>query len=57
MAGAKEIRSKIASVQNTQKITKAMDCPVVSVPLWHSIVNWLRSLSSHPIWTKQPVNS
>ncbi|MDU0893420.1 MAG: hypothetical protein E7D34_26370, partial [Klebsiella sp.] len=23
MAGAKEIRSKIASVQNTQKITKA----------------------------------
>ncbi|MDU1944031.1 MAG: hypothetical protein E6065_25935, partial [Klebsiella pneumoniae] len=24
MAGAKEIRSKIASVQNTQKITKAM---------------------------------
>ena len=25
MAGAKEIRSKIASVQNTQKITKAME--------------------------------
>ncbi|MCE1645018.1 hypothetical protein LWT37_24425, partial [Enterobacter hormaechei] len=25
MAGAKEIRTKIASVQNTQKITKAME--------------------------------
>ena len=25
MAGAKEIRSKIKSIQNTQKITKAME--------------------------------
>ena len=25
MAGAKEIRTKIASVRNTQKITKAME--------------------------------
>ncbi len=30
MAGAKEIRSKIASVQNTQKITKAMEMVAAS---------------------------
>ncbi len=30
MAGAKEIRSKIASVKNTQKITKAMEMVAVS---------------------------
>lgn len=38
--------------------TKIMkNCPVVFVLHWHSIVNWLRSLSSHPIWMMQPVNS
>ncbi len=30
MLGAKEIRSKIASVQNTQKITKAMEMVAAS---------------------------
>ncbi|MBT8132889.1 MAG: F0F1 ATP synthase subunit gamma, partial [Gammaproteobacteria bacterium] len=30
MAGAKEIRSKIKSVQNTQKITKAMEMVAAS---------------------------
>ncbi|WP_423250612.1 F0F1 ATP synthase subunit gamma [Citrobacter gillenii] len=30
MAGAKEIRSKIGSVQNTQKITKAMEMVAAS---------------------------
>ncbi|MGS9092517.1 F0F1 ATP synthase subunit gamma, partial [Salmonella enterica subsp. enterica serovar Infantis] len=30
MSGAKEISSKIASVQNTQKITKAMDMVAAS---------------------------
>ena len=30
MAGAKEIRSKIASVQNTQKTTKAMEMVAAS---------------------------
>ena len=30
MAGAKEIRSKIASVQNTQKITKALEMVAAS---------------------------
>ena len=29
------------------------NCPVVSVPLWHSIVNWQRSLSLHPTLTMQ----
>ncbi len=32
MAGAKEIRSKIASVQNTQKITKAMEMVAAGQP-------------------------
>ena len=30
MAGAKEIRTKIASVRNTQKITKAMEMVATS---------------------------
>lgn len=30
MAGAKEIRTKISSVQSTQKITKAMEMVVAS---------------------------
>jgi hypothetical protein len=30
MAGAKEIRSKIASIKNTQKITKAMEMVAAS---------------------------
>lgn len=30
MAGAKEIRTKIASVRNTQKITKAMEMVAAS---------------------------
>lgn len=30
MAGAKEIRTKIASVKNTQKITKAMEMVATS---------------------------
>lgn len=38
--------------------TKIMkNCPVVSVPLWHSIVNWRRSHSSHLTLMMQPVNS
>ncbi|BDY98613.1 hypothetical protein MUTS15_72700 [Escherichia coli] len=38
--------------------TKIMkNCPVVSVPLWHSIVNWQRSLSLHPTLTMQHVSS
>ena len=30
---------------------------VVSVPTWPSTVNWLRSRSSLPIWTKPPASS
>ncbi|MDH5515986.1 MAG: F0F1 ATP synthase subunit gamma, partial [Gammaproteobacteria bacterium] len=30
MAGAKEIRTKIASIKNTQKITKAMEMVAAS---------------------------
>lgn len=38
MAGAKEIRSKIGSVQNTQKITKAMEMVAASKMRKHKIV-------------------
>lgn len=46
--------SRVGGAAQTKIIKKLSG---VSVPRWHSIVNWLRSLSSHPIWTKQPVNS
>ena len=72
MAGSKEIRTKIKSVQNTRKITKAMDMVAASKmrraqermraarpygDKVRNIVSWPRLPSSPPTSTKPPASS
>ena len=56
MAGAKEIRSKIASVQNTQKITKAMEMVTLHTVIWNiSTLTWkTATLNAWATWWCRP---
>jgi F-type H+-transporting ATPase subunit alpha len=47
----------VSRVGGAARPRSSRSCPAVSVPTWRSTVNWPRSRSSPPTWTKRPASS